>query len=149
MSSHPALISCYYLWLVHCFPVNFFLKFIMYRFSPNMQIYVVRFCAAESTAPIFRPFSSTGQLSKSCTIFLVSFLLSIKSMQIWSVNLVLPWCNRLPLISSIFCFFKFAEWADVCRTRMSSRKRIRRTSLGLRLVLIQFFRGHTDIFQSP
>ena len=138
------------LWLVHCFPVNLFLKFIMYsyRFSPNMQIYLLRFCAAESMIPIFRPFSSTGQLSKSCTI-LVSFLLSIKSMQIWSVNLVLPWCNRLPLISSIFCFFKFAEWADVCRTRMSSRKRIRRTSLGLRLVLIQFFRGHTDIFQSP
>ena len=69
--------------------------------------------------------------------------------EIWSVNLVLPWCNRLPLISSIFCFFKFAEWAEVCRTRMSSRKRITRTSLGLRLVLIQFFRGHTDIFQSP
>ena len=147
MSSHPALISCYYLWLVHCIPVNFFLKFIMYRFSPNMQIDVSRFCAAESTAPIFRPFSSTGQLSKSCTIFLVSFLLSIESMQIWSVNLVLPWCNRS--FRPFFAFFKFAEWADVCRTRMSSRKRIRRTSLGLRLVLIQFFRGHTDIFQSP
>ena len=150
MSSHPALIGYYYLWLVHCFPVNLFLKFIMYsyRFSPNMQIYVLRFCAAESIIPIFRPFSSTGQLSQSCTI-LVSFLPSIKSMQIWSVNLVLPWCNRLPLISSIFCFFKFAEWAEDCGTRMSSRKRITRTSLSLRLVLIQFFRGHTDIFQSP
>ena len=116
-----------------------------YRFSANMQIYVLRFCAAESTIPIFRPFSSTGQLSKSCTI-LISFLLSIKSMQIWSVNLVLPWCNHLPLISTIFCFFKFAEWAEVCGTRMSSRKRITRTSLGLRLVSIQFFKGHTDIF---
>ena len=117
-----------------------------YRFSANMQIYVLRFCAAESTIPIFRPFSSTGQLSKSCTI-LISFLLSIKSMQIWSVNLVLLWCNRLPLISSIFWFFKI-RWvgAEVCRTRMSSRKRITRTSLGLRLVSIQFFKGHTDIF---
>ena len=102
-----------------------------YRFSPNMQIYLLRFCAAESMIPIFRPFSSTRQLSKSCTS-LASFLLSIKSMQIWSVNLVLPWCNLLPLISSIFRFFKFAEWAEVCRTRKSSRKRITRTSLGLR-----------------
>ena len=102
-----------------------------YRFSPNMQIYLLRFCAAESMIPIFRPFSSTRQLSKSCTS-LASFLLSIKSMQIWSVNLVRPWCNLLPLISSIFRFFKFAEWAEVCRTRKSSRKRITRTSLGLR-----------------
>ena len=103
-----------------------------YRFSPNMQIYFSRFCAAESMIPIFRQFSSTGQLSKSCTS-LASFLPSIKSMQIWSVNLVLPWCNLvLPLISSIFRFFKFAEWAEVCRTRKSSRKRITRTSLGLR-----------------
>ena len=102
-----------------------------YRFSPNMQIYLLRFCAAESMIPIFRQFSSTGQLSKSCTS-LASFLLSIKSMQIWSVNLVLPWCNLLPLISSIFRFFKFAEWAEVCRTRKNSRKRITRTSLGLR-----------------
>ena len=93
-----------------------------YRFSPNMQIYLLRFCAAESTIPIFRQFSSTEQLSKSCTS-LASYLLSIKSMQIWSVNLVLPWCNLLPLISSIFRFFKFAEWAG---------KRITRTSLGLR-----------------
>ena len=100
-------------------------------FSPNMQIYLLRFSAAESLIPIFRPFSSTGQLSKSCTS-LVSFLLSIKSMQIWSVNLVFPWCNLLPLILSIFRFFKFAEWAEVCSTRKSSRKRITRTSLGLR-----------------
>ena len=102
-----------------------------YRFSPNMQIYFSRFCAAESMIPIFRQFSSTGQLSKSCTS-LASFLPSIKSMQIWSVNLVLPWCNLLPLISSIFRFFKFAEWAEVCRTRKNSRKRITRASLGLR-----------------
>ena len=31
-----------------------------------------------------------------------------------------------------FAFFKFAKWAEVCRTRKSSRKRITRTSLGLR-----------------
>ena len=92
-------------WLVHCSPLNLFLKFIMYsyRFSPNMQIYLLRFCAAESMIPIFRQFSSTGQLSKSCTS-LASFLLSIKSMQIWSVNLVLPWCNLLPLICPFFAF---------------------------------------------
>ena len=114
-----ALIGGYYLRLVHCFPVHLFLKFIMYsyRFSPNMQIYLLRFCAAESMIPIFRPFSSTGQLSKSCTS-LVSFLLSIKSMQIWSVNLVLPWCNLLPRKAVHFSlFFKFAEWAGVCKTR--------------------------------
>ena len=35
----------------------------------------------------------------------------------------------LPLILSIFRFFKFAEWAEVCRTRKNSRKRITRTSL--------------------
>ena len=53
-------------------------------------------------------------------------------MQIWSVNLVLPWCNLLPRIAVHFSlfFFKFAEWAGVCRTRKCSRKRITRTSLG-------------------
>ena len=104
--------------------LKLFLKFLMYsyRFSPSMQIYLlIKILCCRIPDTDFPTMASTGQWSKSCTS-LVSFLLSIKSMQILSVNLVLPWCNILSLISSIFRFFKFAEWAEVCRTRKRLQK---------------------------